>query len=676
MLRIDWYYLKSSLEDYTGKTSRKTTFFILFLVLPLTLMSARVVKSEDKVEKFHDKSVMNIKPPILKDASPPNNDLTETLDRSDAATFVAGANIVAIREEFADLVGRFESIIIGIAARSIEKNLSLRQFVTTNTFRQTSPINSTAKQALTRAKAKYSQFQELLRSGQYTQAKQQWLSAKNILLDNYPTDRTTATAEVRAIWLDRGTIVKAKGEEDLARIFDRLAAAGINTVFFETLNSSYPIYPSKIAPEQNPLTKGWDPLKAAVKLAKARDMELHAWVWTFAAANQRHNEIINKPIDYLGPVLSRYPDWAIADRQGRIFNHKTNKAFFDPANPEVRKYLLSLIEEIATNYQVDGIQLDYIRYPFQSPHANLIFGYSNSAREQFQAAHGVDPLAINAREPKMYQWNQFRIQQVDRFVENTSKLLKSKYPNLILSAAVFSSAEGHRSYQIQQNWEKWLEKGWIDALVPMTYANTTSELERKSKPLFNQFIKRGTLILPGIRLSNVPDRVIMDQMQLLRNLPTGGYALFAAEYFNPNLENMLSSIHQREQSQSIIPYRQPFKATVVRYDSLQKEWIYLVSSGQISLDRSTMQEWASQSHALELALQELADNPSNKSFLSARSALRSYEKKFPIWLKQYQQDNPYLVNAWSNRLKTLEDLLSYGDRTVLNPRRDRLVSIE
>ncbi|NEQ63802.1 MAG: hypothetical protein F6K53_43515, partial [Moorea sp. SIO4A1] len=42
---------------------------------------------------------------------------------------------------------------------------------------------------------------------------------------------------------------------------------------------------------------GWDPLKAAVKLAHERGMELHAWVWMFAAANQRHNAVLDQPAD-------------------------------------------------------------------------------------------------------------------------------------------------------------------------------------------------------------------------------------------------------------------------------------------------------------------------------------------------------------------------------------------
>ncbi|MGB3789220.1 MAG: family 10 glycosylhydrolase, partial [Phormidesmis sp.] len=112
---------------------------------------------------------------------------------------------------------------------------------------------------------------------------------------------------VRSIWLDRETIVNAGSVEGLAQIFDRFKAAGINTVFVETVNAGYPIYESAIAPEKNPLIKGWDPLQAAIDLGKRHDMEIHAWVWLFAAGNQAHNRIVGLPNSYPGPILSANP---------------------------------------------------------------------------------------------------------------------------------------------------------------------------------------------------------------------------------------------------------------------------------------------------------------------------------------------------------------------------------
>ncbi|MCK7484412.1 MAG: family 10 glycosylhydrolase [Bacillus subtilis] len=40
-----------------------------------------------------------------------------------------------------------------------------------------------------------------------------------------------------------------------------------------------------------------------------------------------------------------------------------NGYFLDPANPQVQQYLLNILAEIANNYEVDGINIDYIRYP-------------------------------------------------------------------------------------------------------------------------------------------------------------------------------------------------------------------------------------------------------------------------------------------------------------------------
>ena len=128
-------------------------------------------------------------------------------------------------------------------------------------------------------------------------------------------------------WI-RGTIVRAANEKGLAKIFDNLAKAGINTVFFETLNAGYTIYPSKVAPQQNPLIRGWDPLASAVKLAHERGIELHAWVWVFAAGNQSHNKILNIKSNYPGPVLAKHPDWAAYDNRGRMIPSGQNKPFF------------------------------------------------------------------------------------------------------------------------------------------------------------------------------------------------------------------------------------------------------------------------------------------------------------------------------------------------------------
>ncbi len=586
------------------------------------------------------------------------------------------SQIYEMTQELEGLISRFESTLL--TADALESNLGLstseavtRRF-TKNIGNKEQLKNNTknsryskAHQALKKARKNLNKFSSLVQQGRTTQAKGEWIEAKRILWDNYPTDRPVSKPEIRAIWLDRGTIVKTRSEADLAKIFDKMAKGGINTVFFETVNSGYTIHPSRIAPQQNPLIRGWDPLEAAVKLAHERGMELHAWVWTFAAVNKRHNIIVNEPENYLGPVLSRYPDWAMTDKKGNKFHPKSGKAFLDPANPGVQRYLTLLLEEIATNYDIDGIQLDYIRYPFQNYATN--FGYGIAARQEFKKQTGVDPVTLSLKDPLWSQWTGFRIKQVDNFVESISRQLKQKKPDLILSTAVFPIPRHKRVNQIQQNWEEWVRQEWIDLLVPMTYALDAQQLTELTRPLFDHKSEGTALLLPSIRLLNIPDIVAVDQMQLLRGMTTQGFAFFAAENFNSRLANIFGRTNgnTRKQQSQPLPHRKPFEAGLSRYNNLQKEWNFFLSNNQVSMSKTSLKEWGTKADELASALEKLANKPSKSRLLSAKLRLSSLRRRFPRWLKEDQNISTYQAAVWENNLASLDRLLGYGDSRIL-----------
>lgn len=589
--------------------------------------------------------------------------------------------------ELKGLIGRFETTLFTAEANYNDVELSTSQVIQQLLTRQTigNKQNSkqhldssyayaghqNARQALTKAKAGLNRFLYLVDQRSYIQAKQAWSQAKKILWENYPTGRPVAQSEVRAMWLDRGTIVEAESEADLVEVFDRMATAGINTVFFETLNSGYTIYPSKVAPQQNPLVKGWDPLKAAVKLAHERGIELHAWVWTFAAVNKRHNIIVNKPRHYLGPVLSQNPDWALTDQGGSRFHYSSGKVFFDPANAGVRNYLAEILTEIATEYEVDGIHLDYIRYPFQNPTGKITYGYGYAARKQFQQMTGVDPIKLDTKHPLWSKWTKFRIEQVDSFVASVSQQLKQLRPDLILSTAVFPIERRERLSKIQQHWEEWVKNEWIDMLVPMTYVTNTEKLNQLTSPLFRESSQGKALLLPGIRLLHISDVVALDQMQLLRGMSTEGYALFAAENLDSDFESTFSRTQGSLEvdNQEPLPYRQPFAATLSRYQSLQKEWNFFLSNHQLAVEEPTLREWGNSADRLAVDLAKLADNPSSRNLFSTQLALSSLRRKFPYWMAQTNSITPHQAKVWQDRLNALDRLLNYGEKRVLNQER-------
>ena len=586
--------------------------------------------------------------------------------------------VTAMSRELENLIGRVESTLLRANAHNSEVGLLTQESVESlagmsakesehGNQRHSHPNPSTVS-ALAQARIGLENFRGAVEQEDYTAARQQWINARRLLWDNYPMERQLAQPEIRAIWLDRGTIVKAKRKQDLVQLFDNLAKAGFNTVFFETVNASYPIYPSQVAPEQNPLVHGWDPLEAAVELAHERGMELHAWVWIFAAANQRHNALLNQPLDYPGPVLSAHPDWAIFDKQGRLFAPNTRKAFFDPANPEVREYLMALLEEIANRYDVDGIQLDYIRYPFQDPRVNQTYGYGVAARQQFKERTGVDPIEVYPRDRTLWQqWTDFRIRQVDSFVASVSARLLSQRPDLILSAAVFPLPPAERQQRLQQNWEEWALQGYIDLVVPMTYALDTEGLHSLTQPLLTESTFEQALLIPGIRLLNLPDVVAVDQIQLLRDLPANGYAVFAVENLNQNLHRIFQQTQGQPESTSTepIPYRKPFQVAMDRFVALQREWNFLVTNDQLAIHQDAFTEWVAQTEKLNQALNQLAIEPSPQLMQAAQAALAAFRAQFPQWMQQQGMSHPYQVQVWDNRLATIERLLNYGERTTL-----------
>lgn len=566
----------------------------------------------------------------------------------------------ALQQDLRNLIGRVKSA--NLAARAKNESIKANQTVTAST--SPGAVNST-QETVTRAKKLLHNLPNLIAAKKYQRARQKVVSAKAQLWEQFPVNNLLAPPEIRSIWLDRGTIVSAGNEEGLAKIFDRLAQAGINTVFFETLNAGYTIYPSKVAPQQNPLIRGWDPLASAVKLARARGIELHAWVWVFAAGNQEHNKILNIKRNYPGPVLAQHPDWAAYDNRGKMIPPGQNKPFFDPANPQVREYLIKLYEEIVTRYQVDGLQLDYIRYPFQDPRANRTYGYGKAARTQFKQKWGVDPLSISPRQRDLWnKWTKFRTETVDSFVSEVSQRLRQKKPNLILSAAVFPLPKRERIQKLQQHWEVWAMRGDVDLIVPMTYALDTYRFEKLAQPWIVSRELGSSLLVPGIRLLNLPTLGAFDQIQLIRDLPASGYALFAAENLNPQLQRVFSRTQGNtgNSKKQPIPHRQPFQTAAIRYGALQAEWKLVSQSQELQISPKELTKFNSQAEVLQQALEQLAQNPNSSQLVTAKASLTRFQSQFLVLMRSHFKENPYQVKVWENRLATIERLLRYGEK--------------
>ncbi len=585
---------------------------------------------------------------------------------------------LAMQQELKNLIGRFESALIMANSLDVSTVLALpdRSPVLTAAAE---PVNLSGRGTLLhptlgQAQTLLNEWDGLLAAGQQSEVRDRWLAARSALWDNFPTERSVAQGEVRAIWLDRGTIVGARSPQGLSEIFDKLAAAGINTVFFETVNAGYTIYPSRVAPEQNPLTQGWDPLTAAVELAHQRGMTLHAWVWVFAAGNQRHNRLLNQPVDYPGPVISRHPSWAAYDNSGSLIPRGQDKPFLDPANPEVRSYLTRLMTEIITEYEVDGLHLDYIRYPFQDPGANRTYGYGEVARWRFQSITGVDPTTLSPRpvaaldrnqqiqqQVLWERWTEFRVQQVTSFVEGISSTLRRQRPGLVMSAAVFANPEPERLQRIQQDWGTWARASYLDWIVLMSYAADTSRFERLVQSWLVNESFGSALVIPGIRLLDLSNAATVDQMQASRDLPTPGYALFAAADLNAELNTVLAQTQAPHNLSQPSPAN-PYAMAASRYAALQREWSWLLTQQRLWMDRNALEPWIGQVNHLGSEFDALAQEPSRRNLANVRAGLARVRTPLNQGVLMDTANSGYRLRSWQHRLTAIEQLLEHGER--------------
>jgi uncharacterized lipoprotein YddW (UPF0748 family) len=365
-------------------------------------------------------------------------------------------------------------------------------------------------------------FEEGYKARQFYKADDELAKARHDFAYAYAQSMPVRPVEARSVWLDRGTIISCRNAQGLSAYFDKLKAAGINVVYFECNNAGFTIYPSKVS-TQNPEVVDWDPLESAVSAAHRRGMELHAWIWSFAVGNIRHNPIIGKEPDYPGPVLSNHDmSWALASVDGSLLPHNQPEYWLDPGNPDAREFVKSLAVEIVKNYAVDGLQLDYIRYPFNNRGTEMGFDWVGRSRFEQETGLNLDKLDDTTREV----WKAWKIEQVNSLVRDISTTLKRMKPGFRLSAAVYAMPKRLRLNAIQQEWETWVANGWIDTLNPMTYVKSAPELANVASYV-RESSQDQALVYPGVKIGQLDTAGLVEQLDTARAVGTLGTTIFA-----------------------------------------------------------------------------------------------------------------------------------------------------
>jgi uncharacterized lipoprotein YddW (UPF0748 family) len=262
--------------------------------------------------------------------------------------------------------------------------------------------------------------------------------------------------------------------EELLESLENMRDMGINTIFIETYYHSWTIYPAENS-AQRPEFLGWDPMKLTVDFAREHDMEVHAWIEVFYAFNPNYLD------GTLGPVLTRHPDWLLKSNDLADHTAEDGKLFLNPAHPDVQNYLVDLMKELVETYDVDGIHLDYIRYPVHTEEKK--FGYGDLSKKRFAEDRGYPDTDFSLDDPDVQtDFAAWKKLTVTRFVERVTEELKGVDEDIQLSAAIFPSyADDPESQQKFQDWAAWVKGDMLDFITPMCYAPNRDKRRQEIK---------------------------------------------------------------------------------------------------------------------------------------------------------------------------------------------------
>jgi uncharacterized lipoprotein YddW (UPF0748 family) len=284
-----------------------------------------------------------------------------------------------------------------------------------------------------------------------------------------------------------------------------------------------------VAPLAPGIGDAFDPLSAVVEAAHASGLEVHAWINVYSAWSHA------LPSRDTLHVMRRHPEWFLADAQGRRlcdFSIQELKAagipgaFLSPARPEVQVYVEALVTEIAARYAVDGIHLDYFRYP------SLRFGYEECSRTGFMREYYVDPRLLeepdSTRQPgeparTRELWNDWRTRQVSRNLYRLADLIRNRWPHVRLSCAVIADQQEARARG--QDWMSWLEDGYPDFVVLMAYSRSNERVRTQ----LNQALGTGCRerVWAGLGAFQQSARSMASQIRIARARGVGGIAVFS-----------------------------------------------------------------------------------------------------------------------------------------------------
>jgi uncharacterized protein (TIGR03437 family) len=310
-------------------------------------------------------------------------------------------------------------------------------------------------------------------------------------------------AQYRGFWVDTFN-TPLNNHSDVRAVVNNVKLAHCNAIFAQVRRRGDAWYLNSLEPraDRTPIETGFDPLADLIKEAHAHNIEVHAFViigalWNADPTvrppeNSQHvfnqhgfNQATGRIYEGRENWLTRtlLPDTTGTDTSIRFNGHRFGGDFWvDLGHPDAADYSLRVLLHLVSNYDLDGLHLDRIRYPElsvagQTPTSGVNIGYNETSVARFNKRYGHAANAVPA--PNEAGWSDWRRTQVTNFVRRVylnALLLK---PQLKVSAALIAFGSGPANenawvnaeayWRVFQDWRQWTEEGILDYAIPMNY---------------------------------------------------------------------------------------------------------------------------------------------------------------------------------------------------------------
>lgn len=288
-------------------------------------------------------------------------------------------------------------------------------------------------------------------------------------------------------------------------------AGGLNAAFVRVGRGGNTIYPNEFLP-RDPWAEeaGGDELERAIAAAHRHGLAFHAWrvVYHMGSAPETYRQRLAEE------------DRLVRDPNG------VQSLWANPGDPRNQDLEYRVMMDLVSRYDIDGLHLDYIRYP-DEPHTR--FDYGPVSRREFEQATGVRvkewPNDV-IEGPLRARYEEWQRENISRLVERVYRGAKKQKPNVQVSAAVWRNYPWCRD-GVRQDWPQWVRSGWLDFVVPMNYVLSA---EAQAEAVRQQRLAIGDArpLIAGIGTWQLPTSLdVLRQVCSAREAGAKGFVLFS-----------------------------------------------------------------------------------------------------------------------------------------------------